>query len=116
EIAIDCRVVSATNRTSEQLAEEQCLREDIYFRLAVFPIVIPPLRERPDDIELIAKSFLADLNHQNDLNLTLSREALSRLTHYDWPGNVRELRHTIHRAFIMSNPDGGELVLPAELA
>lgn len=116
EITVDCRVVSATNRTSEQLAEEQCLREDIYFRLAVFPIVIPPLRERPGDIELLATAFLAQLNHQNDANLSLSPEGLKRLTNYDWPGNVRELRHTIHRAFIMSNPDGGELVLPTELA
>src|SRR5690554_2607503 len=116
EITVDCRVVSATNRTSEQLAEEQCLREDIYFRLAVFPIVIPPLRERPGDIELLATAFLAQLNHQNDANLSLSPEGLKRLTNYDWPGNVRELRHTIHRAFIMSNPDGGELLLPTELA
>src|SRR5690606_37685435 len=91
EISVDCRVVSATNRTSEQLAEEQCLREDIYFRLAVFPIVIPPLRERPGDIQLLAEAFLAQLNHQNDSNLALSREGLDRLANYDWPGNVREL-------------------------
>lgn len=116
EISIDCRVVSATNRTSEQLAEEQCLREDIYFRLAVFPITIPPLRERPGDIELLAKAFLVHLNHQNDSNFTLSSDSLRRLNNYDWPGNVRELRHTIHRAFIMNNPESGELLLPAELA
>lgn len=116
EIAIDCRVVSATNRTSEQLAEEQCLREDIYFRLAVFPIAIPPLRERPGDIELLTKAFLEDLNRQNDSHLALSQEGYRRLANYDWPGNVRELRHAIHRAFIMSDPQGGELLLPAQLA
>ena len=116
ETAFNCRVVSATNRTTEQLAEEECLREDIYFRLAVFPITIPPLRERGDDIELIARAFLDDLNHQNNTDFTLSKAAVDRLTNYDWPGNVRELRHVIHRAFIMSDPKGKELVLPAELA
>ena len=116
EIAVNCRVISATNRTTEQLAEEECLREDIYFRLAVFPIAIPPLRERPGDIELLAKSFLHDLNLQNDCNLSLSQESLHRLTQYDWPGNVRELRHAIHRAFIMSDPESSELILPTELA
>lgn len=116
EISIECRVVSATNRTSEQLSEEQCLREDIYFRLAVFPIAIPPLRERQGDIELLTRAFLDDLNRQNDSHLTLSQEGFKRLAQYDWPGNVRELRHAIHRAFIMSNPDTGELLLPAQLA
>ncbi|MGM8226291.1 sigma-54-dependent transcriptional regulator [Cellvibrio sp. ARAG 10.3] len=116
EIAVNCRVISATNRTTEQLAEEECLREDIYFRLAVFPIAIPPLRERTGDIELLAKSFLHELNLQNDCNLSLSQESLHRLTQYDWPGNVRELRHAIHRAFIMSDPESSELILPTELA
>lgn len=116
EINVNCRVISATNRTTEQLAEDQCLREDIYFRLAVFPIIVPPLRERKGDIELLAQSFLADLNRQNDTTLTLSRESLNRLCNYDWPGNVRELRHAIHRAFIMSDPQAKELLLPEELA
>jgi DNA-binding NtrC family response regulator len=116
EITVACRVVSATNRTAEQLVAEQCLREDIYFRLAVFPIVIPPLRERPGDVELLAEAFLADLNRQNDTQLILSDESLKRLANYDWPGNVRELRHVLHRAFIMHESLDDELLLPVELA
>lgn len=116
EIDVNCRVISATNRTADQLVEEQCLREDIYFRLAVFPILVPPLRDRPGDIELLAEAFLTDLNRQNDTHLTLSAASLKRLARYDWPGNVRELRHVLHRAFIMSNTAGDELLLPLELA
>src|SRR5690606_31259875 len=116
ETPVNCRVVSATNRTTEQIAEDQCLREDIYFRLAVFPIYIPPLRERPGDIELLTHAFLHDLNKQNDCSFSVSATDIQRLKSYQWPGNVRELRHAIHRAFIMSDPTKNELQLPAVLA
>ncbi|MCA9728237.1 MAG: sigma-54-dependent Fis family transcriptional regulator, partial [Candidatus Eisenbacteria bacterium] len=116
EIPVSCRVVSATNRTAQQMATDQCLREDLYFRLAVFPITIPPLRERQGDIPLLADAFLRELNAQNGTELRLEEDALARLEGYSWPGNVRELRHAIHRAYIMSDPEAGILVLPARLA
>ena len=116
EIAVDCRVVSATNRSMQNIAEQNILREDIYFRLAVFPIEIPPLRERSEDIPLLAKAFLANLNEENNTDYRLTDAQLQRLASFDWPGNVRELRHTIHRAYIMSDPAKKEIELPASFA
>ena len=116
EIAVDCRVVSATNRSMQNIAEQNILREDIYFRLAVFPIEIPPLRERSEDIPLLAKAFLANLNDENNTDYRLTDAQLQRLAGFDWPGNVRELRHTIHRAYIMSDPAKKEIELPASFA
>lgn len=111
-IAVNCRVVSATNRTEEQIADERCLREDIYYRLAVFPLQIPPLRERMDDIPLLVNGFLDTLNRENGTRYTLAEAELRRLQSYDWPGNIRELRHVLHRSWIMGNPDDGVLRLP----
>ena len=116
ELPTDCRVISATNRTPQNLMEDQCLREDLYFRLAVFPITIPALRERGNDIALIAEYILQELNAEHDTQLALSAAQLQQLCDYDWPGNVRELRHTIHRAFIMSDPASTLLQLPAQLS
>ena len=116
EIAVDCRVVSATNRSLENIAEKNILREDIYFRLAVFPIEIPPLRDRAADIPLLAKAFLTSLNDENGTNYHFSNAQLQRLASFEWPGNVRELRHTIHRAYIMSDPAKKEIELPASFA
>lgn len=111
-IDVNCRVISATNKTEQQLAEEDCLREDLYFRLAVFPIHIPALRERTDDIPLLASYFLEQLNSEHGTSLKLTEQNQNQLTDYEWPGNVRELRHTIHRAFILSDPDGKNIHLP----
>lgn len=111
-IPINCRVVSATNRQMEEIAESKVLREDIYFRLAVFPITIPPLRERKEDIPLLASSFIAELNKENDTNFVWTDAQLDTLKAYDWPGNVRELRHFVHRAAIMSDPDKQGIELP----
>lgn len=116
EIPVDCRVISATNRSAEALAQEQCLREDLYFRLAVFPITIPPLRERGDDVKLLAIHFLQELNTEHGASLELSDKQLERLAAYNWPGNVRELRHAIHRAFILSDHAGRYLELPETLS
>jgi two-component system, NtrC family, response regulator HydG len=116
EIPVDCRVISATNRSAEALAEEQCLREDLYFRLAVFPITIPPLRERADDIKLLAAHFLQELNMEHGTALEFNDKQLQRLSAYNWPGNVRELRHAIHRAFILSDQAGRHLELPERLS
>ncbi|MFC3202306.1 sigma-54-dependent transcriptional regulator [Alteromonas oceani] len=109
---VNCRVVSATNRSMEEIAESKVLREDIYFRLAVFPITIPPLRERKEDIPLLAEHFINQLNEENGSQFRWQPVQLEKLQTYDWPGNVRELRHFVHRAAIMSDPEGTEIELP----
>jgi DNA-binding NtrC family response regulator len=114
EIEVNCRVISATNRSIEEIAQNKVLREDIYFRLAVFPINIPPLRKRKEDIPLLARVFLGELNEEYNRSYEWSAEQIQRLTDYDWPGNIREMRHAIHRAFIMSDPDSSNLALPKD--
>ena len=115
ELSVDCRVISATNRTHEELAQGQYLREDIYFRLAVFPIQLPPLRQRKSDIPLLCQAFLDELNEQHGTHFSLDRASLDTLCRYDWPGNVRELRHALHRAFILSDQTSPYLSLPTQL-
>ncbi|MDO3388510.1 sigma-54 dependent transcriptional regulator [Gilvimarinus sp. SDUM040013] len=115
-INVDCRVVSATNRSEAQLAKEKCLREDLYYRLAVFPISIPPLRQRKEDIPLLVAYFLKDFNEEYGANIGVSDEAMDRLSKYDWPGNVRELRHAIHRAYIMADDEQELIVLPDDFS
>ena len=112
EIPVNCRVVSATNRSMESIAQDNVIREDIYFRLAVFPIQIPSLRERKEDIPLLANAFLEELNAENGCRYVWTAAQIERLKEFDWPGNVRELRHSVHRAFIMSDPNGDEIQLP----
>lgn len=112
EIAVNCRVISATNRALEDIASENILREDIYFRLAVFPIDIPPLRSRKEDIPLLVQTFLKELNKEHGENYTITSNQLDTLAKHDWPGNVRELKHTLHRAFIMSEPGSSVLEVP----
>lgn len=116
DIPINCRVISATNRTIEDIALSNTLREDIYFRLAVFPISIPPLKQRKEDISLLAHSFIDELNHEHSEQYSLTSQQIEKLCAYDWPGNVRELRHTIHRAFIMSDPGSTQIALPDDFS
>ncbi len=115
-VDVDCRVISATNRLEYEMAEQGCLREDLYFRLAVFPIHIPSLRNRKEDIPLLVQHFLADFNQEYSSDIAIDDAALERLLAYDWPGNVRELRHAIHRAYIMADRDKKLLVLPDNLS
>jgi len=112
EKPVNCRVVSATNRSMESIAQDNVIREDIYFRLAVFPIQIPSLRERKEDIPLLANAFLEELNAENGCHYAWKPEQIEKLQEFDWPGNVRELRHSVHRAFIMSDPQSNEIQLP----
>lgn len=114
-VDVEGRVVSATNRTEADIAEQGCLREDLYFRLAVFPIHIPPLRNRKSDIPLLVQYFLAGFNQEYDGAIDISSASMQRLVDYDWPGNVRELRHVIHRAYIMADLQENLLVLPEKL-
>jgi DNA-binding NtrC family response regulator len=114
-VDVECRVVSATNRTEQDIAELGCLREDLYFRLAVFPIYIPPLRTRKEDIPLLVQYFLAGFNQEYSGEIGINDASMKRLMEYDWPGNVRELRHAIHRAYIMADQRQKLLVLPENL-
>lgn len=115
EFNVACRVVSATNRTSEEIARGDTLREDIYFRLAVFPLQLPPLRQRREDIPLLAQAFLDQMNEEYETHYVLSPAVIDSLMRYDWPGNVRELRHALHRAVILSDRDQESLTLPQQL-
>ncbi len=110
EVEIDIRLLSATHRPLEQLIADGAFREDLYYRLNVFPIDIPPLRERREDIRPIARHVLKLWGRPAD---DLTDEAASRLAAYDWPGNVRELRNVLERATILrpTGPIGADDVL-----
>ncbi len=112
-IPVDCRVISATNRSVESIATDKVLREDIYFRLAVFPIEVPPLRNRKSDIPCLVHYFLSQLNQEHGEAFEISDAQLEMLSANDWPGNVRELKHCLHRAFIMSEPGSKSLDMPS---
>jgi two-component system response regulator PilR (NtrC family) len=99
EIQVDTRVIAATNKDLLKLVSENKLREDLYYRVSVIPLEIPPLRERKEDIPLLAEHFLKKFNVQMQRSiLRISPEAMDCLEQYDWPGNVRELENTIERA------------------
>ncbi len=102
EVAVRCRVLAATNRDPERAVAEGKLREDLLYRLSVFPLRVPPLREREDDVELLAHYFLANLNSEGETAKHFSGDSLLCLRQYHWPGNVRELRNVVHRAFILA--------------
>jgi DNA-binding NtrC family response regulator len=99
----DVRVIAATNRDPREAVEEGKLREDLLYRLLVFPIDVPPLRDRDDDIELLAKHFVAELREERGAELRLTGAALDVLKDYSWPGNVRELKHVLERAAIVAD-------------
>jgi two-component system, NtrC family, response regulator AtoC len=104
-VKVDVRVVAATNRDPSQAVSEGLLREDLLYRLLVFPIHLPPLRSRGEDLDLIADHFLAQHNRRAGTHKQLTRAARERLRTHSWPGNVRELRNVIERAFIMADTD-----------
>ena len=104
-VRIDVRVIAATNRNLEKMMEEKKFREDLYYRLMVFPIHIPALRERKKDIEPLAEYFLKELNNRYKGNKHLAENCMMILENYQWPGNVRELKNIVERAFIISQSD-----------
>jgi len=115
-IKFDARIVAATNKNLEREAAENRFREDLFYRLNVIEIRLPPLRERREDIPMLAKHFVARFaKEQNATEKNISREAMSALVNYHWQGNVRELQNAIERAFILSNDEIEMENLPAKI-
>jgi two-component system, NtrC family, response regulator AtoC len=117
DLGVDARLVAATNRDLEKEVEAGNFREDLYYRLRVFPIRLPPLRERRSDIPALVKTFIDEFNRQFGKKITqVSPEAMDVLKQYPWPGNVRELRNMIERTVLLA--DGSVLtpdMLPARV-
>jgi DNA-binding NtrC family response regulator len=112
-IDVDVRVVAATNRDLQQLITDGAFREDLFYRLNVVPITLPPLRQRQGDVPLLVAHFLDKYNAGNK---TISNDAMQALANYPWPGNIRELENTIERIVILApNDEVGIDDLPAEV-
>jgi two-component system response regulator HydG len=110
---IDVRIISATNRNLKKLVNAGIFREDLFYRINVIPIVIPPLRERRGDIPLLAESFFRRIRLKNDKNiLSISNQSMEALMQYSWPGNVRELKSALEYAFVTCN---GSIIEPNHL-
>ena len=112
EVPVDARTVAATNRDPKKAIADKALREDLYYRLSVFPITLPPLRARIQDVPLLVDHFLSQAQTAGALGRKFSPEDSARLRGYHWPGNVRELRHVVLRAAVMSDPTDSLLRLP----
>jgi transcriptional regulator with PAS, ATPase and Fis domain len=113
ELAVDARVLAATNRDPAQAIKDGSLREDLYYRLNVFSIVLPPLRERREDIPLLIEAFIEEFNRKYAKHIRSVDEVVERiLMSHPWPGNVRELRNTVERAVVVCD---AELIGPQHL-
>jgi DNA-binding NtrC family response regulator len=115
-LKIDVRIIAASNRDLEAAVAEGRFREDLLYRLNLFPIRLPPLRERADDIEALTEHFLAELNRQEGAHKTLAPATAAILRRCAWPGNVRELKNVIHRALILAEQEIGPAHLAPELS
>jgi DNA-binding NtrC family response regulator len=105
EMDADVRVIAASSRCPLKAVQKGQLREDILYRLAVFAVAVPPLRERGDDIVLLAEHFLAEMNARDGLHARFSQTSRTMLTQHNWPGNVRELKNCVERAFILCDSE-----------
>jgi len=104
-IKVDIRIIAATNKDLEKMVKNGSFREDLYFRLNVIPIFLPPLRERKEDIPLLIDHFLKKFNKEYKKNITINKSAMEKLINYSWPGNVRELENTIERLVILAEKE-----------
>jgi PAS domain S-box-containing protein len=111
-VSVDVRVISAANRDLKREVERKNFREDLYYRLNVVPVELPPLRERKNDIPLLAEEFLRQASEQGQKTASLSKKALSMMMDYLWPGNVRELQNALHYSLVKCK---GRLILPEDL-
>jgi transcriptional regulator with PAS, ATPase and Fis domain len=100
---IDVRIIAATNKDLKKMVEQNKFREDLYYRLSVIPITIPPLRDRSADVVYMAQKFISDFNKQYKVDVKLTNDAMHEFLAYHWPGNVRELKNTIERLVILNN-------------
>jgi two-component system response regulator PilR (NtrC family) len=115
EIPIDVRVIAATNKDLSQMVAENNFREDLYYRISVIPIHVPPLRDRRDDIPLLANNFLKRYAPAAGKSITrISKSVLDELSSYDWPGNVRQLENAIERAVALEPTEELHVELPVE--
>ncbi|MFO1312417.1 MAG: sigma-54 dependent transcriptional regulator [Burkholderiales bacterium] len=120
ELAARVRVIAATNRDPRQAVADGHLREDLMYRLAVFPVPLPALREREGDAELLAEHFLAQLNEAEGTSKAFSRQSIATIRAHRWPGNVRELKNAVQRAFILADDEvdldfgGFEYAVPSD--
>lgn len=113
-IKADVRIIAATNKDLQKAVKERTFREDLFYRLSVVPITIPPLRERRKDIPILADSFLKKYNRMRKKNVkVISDEAMKALVEYDWPGNVRELENAIERGVVLTE---SEVIEPKDLS
>ncbi len=104
EVATNARVIAATNRNLEKMIEDHSFREDLFYRLNVMPIFLPPLRERLEDLENLINHFVRSFNKKMARNITgFAADALNLLRKYRWPGNIRELENLIERCFVIEN-------------
>ena len=111
-IPVDIRVIAATNRDLSEMVRSKAFREDLFYRLNVVPITIPPLRERPGDVLPFLHCFLEELNKKYGFHKEFSTSALQAMERYPWPGNVRELKNVIERVVILSDSN---LILASDL-
>lgn len=102
DVEIDTRIVAATNYPLGRAVADTRLREDLYYRLCEFPITVPPLRNRAEDVNALAQHFLARINERHGVVKSFTPSALEQLRRYPWPGNVRELRNAVGRAYLMA--------------
>ncbi len=111
-IPVDFRILTATNVNLRQLVNERRFRLDLYYRLSVVPIYLPPLRERDGDVKMLVLHFLNELNHRYERNVILEKGVLRRLESFDWPGNIRQLQNVMERAIVMAE---GMIVTTAQI-
>ncbi|MBV9958076.1 MAG: sigma-54-dependent Fis family transcriptional regulator, partial [Acidobacteria bacterium] len=112
-LKVDVRVIAATNQPLDKLVAEGRFRSDLFYRLNVFPITLPPLRERQDDIRLLTNYFAQKYRARFKKKITsIEQQSLERLMHYRWPGNVRELEHVIERAVLLAEGEVLTIKLP----
>jgi transcriptional regulator with PAS, ATPase and Fis domain len=118
DVRVDVRVIASSNRNLKQMVDEQKFRQDLYYRLNVITITLPPLRDRGDDAVLLARYFIDEYNALFGKNIKgLTPDAERLIARYHWPGNVRELKNLIERAMILEEgPEIGESAFPVEMA
>lgn len=111
-ITVDVRVIAATHRDLEAMVRIGAFREDLYYRLNVVPVSLPPLREREGDVPLLIEHFLSRFNRENSRQVRLGRDLLTLMARYHWPGNVRELQNCVERLVVMADPGSDHVTVP----